>query len=34
VQHTYYLRFSGVHIPSHPDAAFSKVQGEFSESLD
>ena len=28
-QHTYYLRFSGVHIPTHPAAAFSKVQGEF-----
>jgi succinate dehydrogenase / fumarate reductase, cytochrome b subunit len=29
VQHTYYLRFTGVHLPSHPEAAFSKVQGEF-----
>jgi succinate dehydrogenase / fumarate reductase, cytochrome b subunit len=29
VQHTYYLRFTGVHLPSHPEMAFSKVQGEF-----
>ncbi|HUM05880.1 MAG TPA: hypothetical protein VLT90_10505 [Terriglobales bacterium] len=28
-QHTYYLRFTGVHLPTHPAAAFSKVQGEF-----
>jgi len=28
-QHTYSLRFSGVHIPTHPAAAFSKVQAEF-----
>ena len=29
VQHTYYLRFTGVHLPTNPAAAFSKVQGEF-----
>jgi succinate dehydrogenase / fumarate reductase, cytochrome b subunit len=29
VQHTYYLRFTGVHLPTHPDMAFAKVQGEF-----
>ena len=28
-QHTYYLRFTRVHLPTHPEAAFSKVQGEF-----
>lgn len=28
-QHTYYLRFAGVHLPTHPDLAFAKVQGEF-----
>ena len=28
-QHTYYLRFTGVHLPTHPEAAFAKVQGEF-----
>jgi len=28
-QHTYHLRFSGVHIPTHPAAAFAKVQAEF-----
>jgi succinate dehydrogenase / fumarate reductase, cytochrome b subunit len=27
--HTWYMRFSGVHILSHPDAAFGKVQHEF-----
>jgi succinate dehydrogenase / fumarate reductase, cytochrome b subunit len=27
--HTWHLRFSGVHILSHPDAAFGKVQLEF-----
>jgi succinate dehydrogenase / fumarate reductase, cytochrome b subunit len=29
VQHTYYLRFTGVHLPTHPMQAFAKVQGEF-----
>jgi succinate dehydrogenase / fumarate reductase, cytochrome b subunit len=29
VWHTYTMRFSGVHILSHPGAAFGKVQGEF-----
>ena len=29
VQHTYYLRFTGVHLPTHPMDAFAKVQGEF-----
>lgn len=28
-QHTYYLRFTGVHLPTNPGAAFAKVQGEF-----
>jgi len=28
-QHTYYLRFTGIHLPTNPAAAFSKVQGEF-----
>ncbi len=28
-QHTYHLRFTGVHLPTHPAAAFAKVQGEF-----
>jgi len=28
-QHTYYLRFTGVHLPTNPGASFSKVQGEF-----
>lgn len=28
VQHTYYLRFTGVHLPTHPMQAFAKVQGE------
>jgi len=28
-QHTYYLRFTGVHLPTHPMQAFAKVQGEF-----
>lgn len=29
VYHTWYMRFSGVHLLSHPDAAFGKVQQEF-----
>jgi succinate dehydrogenase / fumarate reductase cytochrome b subunit len=29
VYHTWYMRFSGVHILTHPDAAFGKVQHEF-----
>jgi succinate dehydrogenase / fumarate reductase, cytochrome b subunit len=29
-QHTYYLRFTGVHLPTHPMQAFAKVQGEFA----
>ncbi len=29
VWHTWHLRFSGVHILSHPEAAFGKVQMEF-----
>ena len=29
VQHTYYLRFTGVHLPTHPMDSFAKVQGEF-----
>ena len=29
VQHTYHLRFTGVHLPTHPMQAFAKVQGEF-----
>jgi len=29
VQHTYYLRSTGVHLPTNPAAAFGKVQGEF-----
>ncbi|SPF32099.1 succinate dehydrogenase, cytochrome b558 subunit [Candidatus Sulfotelmatobacter kueseliae] len=28
-QHTYDLRFTGVHLPSHPMLAFAKVQNEF-----
>ena len=28
IQHTYYLRFSGVHLPSHPELSFAKVQNE------
>ena len=28
-QHTYHLRFTGVHLPTHPMEAFAKVQGEF-----
>lgn len=27
--HTWHLRFSGVHLPSHPELAFAKVQAEF-----
>jgi succinate dehydrogenase / fumarate reductase cytochrome b subunit len=29
IWHTWHLRFSGIHILSHPDAAFGKVQMEF-----
>jgi succinate dehydrogenase / fumarate reductase cytochrome b subunit len=29
IQHTYYLRFTGVHLPTNPYASFAKVQGEF-----
>lgn len=29
VYHTWYMRFSGVHLFDHPDAAFWKVQNEF-----
>jgi len=29
VYHTWYMRFSGVHLFDHPDAAFWKVQSEF-----
>jgi succinate dehydrogenase / fumarate reductase cytochrome b subunit len=28
-QHTYVLRFTGVHLPTHPFQAFAKVQAEF-----
>jgi len=28
VQHTYYLRFTGVHLPTNPYLSFAKVQGE------
>ena len=28
VWHTWHLRFSGVHLLTHPDAAFGKVQAE------
>jgi succinate dehydrogenase / fumarate reductase, cytochrome b subunit len=33
VQHTYYLRFTGVHLPTHPMEAFAKVQAEFQNPL-
>jgi len=33
VQHTYYLRFTGVHLPTHPMEAFAKVQGELQNPL-
>jgi succinate dehydrogenase / fumarate reductase, cytochrome b subunit len=29
VQHTYHLRFTGIHLPTHPMQSFAKVQGEF-----
>ena len=29
VQHTYYLRFTGMHLPTCPDLSFAKVQHEF-----
>jgi succinate dehydrogenase / fumarate reductase cytochrome b subunit len=32
VWHTWHLRFSGIHILSHPDAAFGKVQLEFQHT--
>jgi len=28
-QHTYFLRFTGVHLPTHPMQSFAKVQSEF-----
>jgi len=33
VQHTYYLRFTGVHLPTHPMQSFAKVQGELQNPL-
>jgi succinate dehydrogenase / fumarate reductase cytochrome b subunit len=33
VQHTYYLRFTGLHLPTHPMQAFAKVQGELQNPL-
>ena len=33
IQHTYYLRFTGVHLPTHPMQAFAKVQGELQNPL-
>jgi succinate dehydrogenase / fumarate reductase cytochrome b subunit len=32
VWHTWHLRFSGVHLLTHPDAAFGKVQAEFAHT--
>jgi succinate dehydrogenase / fumarate reductase cytochrome b subunit len=32
VQHTYFLRFTGVHLPTNPMQSFAKVQGEFQHS--
>ncbi len=29
VQHTWFLRFTGVHLPTHPMQSFAKVQAEF-----
>jgi succinate dehydrogenase / fumarate reductase cytochrome b subunit len=29
IQHTYYLRFTGVHLATHPMQSFAKVQSEF-----
>jgi len=29
LQHTYFLRFTGLHLPTHPMQSFAKVQGEF-----
>jgi succinate dehydrogenase / fumarate reductase cytochrome b subunit len=29
IWHTWHLRFTGIHLLSHPDAAFGKVQAEF-----
>ena len=29
VQHTYHLRFTGVHLATHAEQSFAKVQGEF-----
>ena len=34
VQHTYYLRFTGVHLPTHPMQSFAKVQGELANPCD
>ncbi len=31
--HTWHLRFTGVHLLVHPDAAFGKVQGEFQNPV-
>ena len=33
IQHTYYLRFTGVHLPTHPMQSFAKVQGELQNPL-
>jgi len=33
VQHTYYLRFTGVHLPTHPMQSFAKVQGELQNPM-
>ena len=29
VQHTFFLRFTGIHLPTHPMQSFAKVQAEF-----
>ena len=34
VQHTYFLRFTGVHLPTHPMQSFAKVQTEFQNPVD
>ena len=33
VWHTWHLRFTGIHLLSHPGAAFGKVQMEFQTSV-
>jgi len=33
IQHTYYLRFTGVHLPTHPMQSFAKVQAELQNPL-